>query len=119
MLLPANGIMNVATLDHLNTPADTQIQVLPWVNNEAGNSVTLSLAELTLLAVELQIPLPMPATENVFESIDLLDFPDFNDAFNALTPLIMKFFRKRRCCRRLKIATYLSATLTNSKLTCC
>ncbi|MDN0122830.1 virulence factor SrfC family protein [Yersinia aleksiciae] len=92
MLLPANGIMNVSTLDHLNTPADTQIQVLPWVNNEAGNSVTLSLAELTLLAVELQIPLPMPATENVFESIDLLDFPDFNDAFNALTPLEHEIF---------------------------
>ncbi|CFQ45499.1 putative virulence factor [Yersinia aleksiciae] len=92
MLLPANGIMNVATLDHLNTPADTQIQVLPWVNNEAGNSVTLSLAELTLLAVELQIPLPMPATENVFESIDLLDFPDFNDAFNALPPLDHEIF---------------------------
>ncbi|CNK66109.1 putative virulence factor [Yersinia aleksiciae] len=92
MLLPANGIMNVATLDHLNTPADTQIQVLPWVNNEVGNSVTLSLAELTLLAVELQIPLPMPATENVFESIDLLDFPDFNDAFNALPPLDHEIF---------------------------
>lgn len=92
MLLPANGIMNVSTLDHLNTPADTQIQVLPWVNNEAGNSVTLSLAELTLLAVELQIPLPMPATENVFESIDLLDFPDFNDAFNALPPLEHEIF---------------------------
>ncbi|MBS0055860.1 virulence factor SrfC family protein [Yersinia sp. Marseille-Q3913] len=87
MLLPANGIMNVATLDYLNTPADTHIQVLPWVNNQAGNLVTLSLAELTLLAVELQIPLPMPATENVFASVDLLDFPDFNHALNAAIPL--------------------------------
>lgn len=87
MLLPANGIMNVATLDDLNTPADTHIQVLPWVNHQAGNSVTLSLAELTLLAVELQIPLSMPATDNIFASVDLLDFPAVNPSFNAAPPL--------------------------------
>ncbi|EMU6158144.1 virulence factor, partial [Yersinia enterocolitica] len=61
MLLPANGIMNVATLNDLNTPADTQIQVLPLKETLAGKSVTLSLAELTFLAVELQIPLRMSA----------------------------------------------------------
>ncbi|WP_145572876.1 putative virulence factor [Yersinia mollaretii] len=87
MLLPANGIMNIATLDDLNTPADTHLQVLPWVNNEVADSVTLSLAELTLLTVELQIPLAMPATESPFEAVDLLDFPDFSDTFNASTPL--------------------------------
>ncbi|WP_145562006.1 putative virulence factor [Yersinia canariae] len=87
MLLPANGVMNVAALNYLNTPADTDIQVLPLKDNNVGNPVTLSLAELTLLSIELQIPLPMSAVENAFESIDLLDFPDFSDEFEIPTQL--------------------------------
>lgn len=86
-LLPANGIMNVATLNDLNTPADSHIHVLPWINNEASQSVTLSLAELTFLAIELQIPLPMSANKNAFESVDLVDFPDFSDTYNTPTTL--------------------------------
>lgn len=82
-LLPANGIMNVATLNSLNTPADSHIQVMPLVDDNAGDSVTLSLAELTFLAVELHIPLTTSARKTVFESIDLLDFPDFNEPFDA------------------------------------
>ncbi|CFQ57642.1 putative virulence factor [Yersinia frederiksenii] len=86
MLLPANGIMNIATLGDLNTPADSHIQVLPVADDTVNDSVTLSLAELTLLSVELQIPLPMSAAENVFESIDLLDFPDFSAALDNAVP---------------------------------
>ncbi|MFV8798811.1 putative virulence factor [Yersinia sp. LJYL362] len=85
MLLPANGIMNVSTLNDLNTPADSQIQVLPLKDTLAGKSVTLSLAELTFLAVELHIPLRMSATENLFESVELVDFPDFSDEFDIPT----------------------------------
>ncbi|CFQ84165.1 putative virulence factor [Yersinia frederiksenii] len=86
MLLPANGIMNVATLADLHTPADSHIQVLPLIDNITTDFVTLSLAELTLLSVELQISLPKSAPENVFESIDLLDFPDFNAALDSASP---------------------------------
>ncbi|AJJ62020.1 putative virulence factor [Yersinia aldovae] len=78
-LLPANGIMNVATLSDLNTPADVQIQVRPCTESNASESVTLSLAELTLLTVELTIPLQMPAQEKGFETVDLLDFPNFSE----------------------------------------
>lgn len=85
MLLPASGIMNVSTLNDLNTPADTQIQVLPLKDTLVGKSVTLSLAELTFLSVELQIPLRLSATENVFESVELVDFPDFSDVFDTPT----------------------------------
>lgn len=85
LLLPANSIMNVATLNDLNTPADTQIQVLPLRDTNIGKSVTLSLAELTFLAVELHIPLRMSAMESVFESVELLDFPDFGEVFDTPT----------------------------------
>ncbi|WP_174634421.1 putative virulence factor [Yersinia thracica] len=100
-LLPANGIMNVAALNYLNTPADTQIQVLPLkdavVENAVAKSiiakdaVTVSLAELTLLSVELQIPLRRSAashslnSDKVFESVDLLEFPDYSDVFDVQT----------------------------------
>lgn len=100
-LLPANGIMNVAALNYLNTPADTQIQVLPLKDSITKNiaaknivataPVTVSLAELTLLSVELQIPLRGSAAEHllnsdkVFESVDLLEFPDYSDVFDVPT----------------------------------
>ncbi|MDN0105379.1 virulence factor SrfC family protein [Yersinia rochesterensis] len=100
-LLPANGIMNVAALNYLNTPADTQIQVLPLKDSVAKNiaaknivardPVTVSLAELTLLSVELQIPLRVSAADHllnsdkVFESVDLLEFPDYSDVFDVPT----------------------------------
>lgn len=85
MLLPANGIMNVATLDALNTPTDSQVQVLPLTDNVTGDLVTLSLAELTFLSVELQIPLSITASEKGFESVDLLDFPDVGDILGTTT----------------------------------
>ncbi|AJK12332.1 virulence factor [Yersinia pestis subsp. microtus bv. Altaica] len=75
-LLPANGVMNIATLGDLNTPADNPIQVLPLINGHTAKCVTLSQAELTLLAVELKIPLDKPARESAFESVELLNFPD-------------------------------------------
>lgn len=82
-LLPANGVMNVATLYSLNTPADSHIQVIPLVDDNATDLVTLSLAELTFLAAELHIPLTTSTRKNVFESIDLLDFPDFTEPFDT------------------------------------
>lgn len=90
-LLPANGIMNVAALNYLNTPADTDIHVLPLKDKIAKDPVTVSLSELTLLSVELQIPLCSAATDHllhsgkVFESVDLLAFPDYSDVFDVPT----------------------------------
>ncbi|CNH54331.1 putative virulence factor [Yersinia pekkanenii] len=82
-LLPVNGIMNVATLDYLHTSADSYIQVLPWVDHGPADPVTLSLSELTFLTIELCIPLSSLAGQNAFESVDLLDFPDFSQPLDT------------------------------------
>lgn len=87
-LLPANGVMSIATLEYLNTPADIVVQVLPFIEGNAQKPVTVSLAELTLLAVELRITLDNPARESVFESVELLNFPDVSDIF--ATPALME-----------------------------
>ncbi|WP_145476199.1 putative virulence factor [Yersinia similis] len=85
-LLPAtNGVMNIATLGDLNTPADNYVQVLPLINGNTAKPVTVSQAELTLLAVELRIPLDKPAHESTFESIELLNFPDANGPLTIST----------------------------------
>ncbi|ACS85672.1 putative virulence factor [Musicola paradisiaca] len=77
-LLPDNGIFNASQLDRLNTPSDPGVQVRPMVNGRAAKSTELSLAELTMLIAELQIPLMAPPRESLFEQVDLLDFPGFS-----------------------------------------
>nr|WP_113865167.1 virulence factor SrfC family protein [Brenneria salicis]NMN91697.1 hypothetical protein [Brenneria salicis ATCC 15712 = DSM 30166]RBP65755.1 hypothetical protein DES54_10419 [Brenneria salicis ATCC 15712 = DSM 30166]RLM31797.1 virulence factor [Brenneria salicis ATCC 15712 = DSM 30166] len=76
---PANGIINGATLTRLNTPSDPDVLVRPVINGRAGKTVELSLAELTMLAVELLIPLHSATRESLFEQVDILDFPGFGD----------------------------------------
>jgi hypothetical protein len=47
------------------------------VEGQAAAPVTLSLAELTALTVELHIPLVASTREPLFETVDLLDFPGY------------------------------------------
>lgn len=66
---PADGIFSPSPT------WDIQVPVCPQFGEENGSQVTLSLAELTLLASEVQIPLLSPPREVLFEQTDLLDLP--------------------------------------------
>ncbi|MBJ7220816.1 MULTISPECIES: putative virulence factor [unclassified Brenneria] len=85
-LRPVNGIINGATLAHLNTVNDTGISVRPVLNGRAGKAAELSQAELTMLAAELLIPLHSPTREALFEQVDILDFPGFGDTPDSADP---------------------------------
>ncbi|TYL44484.1 putative virulence factor [Dickeya sp. ws52] len=77
-LQPDSGIFNAGQFDRLNSPSDLSVQVRPIVNGRAARGVELSLAELIMLAAEVQIPLLSPPKETLFGQVDLLDFPGFS-----------------------------------------
>ena len=76
-LVQRDSIMNVDMLERLNKDSDVQVAVCPVHEGQAGAPVTLSLAELTALTVELHIPLMSSTREEIFETVDLLDFPGY------------------------------------------
>lgn len=86
VLLPADGIMNMATVAYLNTSSDPVTHVRPIINGRAGKPVELSLAELAFLTAELTVTLQSPTREPLFEQVDLLDFPGFNPLDSAIAP---------------------------------
>lgn len=77
LLVQRDSIMNVDMLERLNKETDIRIEVCPVVEGLAAAPVTLSLAELTALTVELHIPLVASTREPLFETVDLLDFPGY------------------------------------------
>ncbi|WP_333870536.1 putative virulence factor [Kosakonia cowanii] len=77
LLVQRDSIMNVDMLERLNKETDICIEVCPVVEGQAAAPVTLSLAELTALTVELHIPLVASTREPLFETVDLLDFPGY------------------------------------------
>ncbi|MDY0887944.1 MULTISPECIES: putative virulence factor [Kosakonia] len=77
LLVQRDSIMNVDMLERLNKETDIRIEVCPVVEGQAAAPVTLSLAELTALTVELHIPLVASTREPLFETVDLLDFPGY------------------------------------------
>jgi len=77
LLVQRDSIMNVDMLERLNKESDIRIEVCPVVEGQAAAPVTLSLAELTALTVELHIPLVASTREPLFETVDLLDFPGY------------------------------------------
>jgi hypothetical protein len=81
--LPADGILNPSRLARLDTAADENIQVRPMLSHGASEPVTLSVAELTLLSVELRVPLLSPARESLFEQVDILDFPGYGGGLDS------------------------------------
>lgn len=86
VLLPTDGIMNLATLSYLNTSSDPGVNVRPLINNRASKPVELSLAELAFLSAELVVTLQSPTREPLFEQVDLLDVPGFNPLHTANSP---------------------------------
>ncbi|MGJ0628294.1 putative virulence factor [Xenorhabdus bovienii] len=76
-LVQTNSIMNVDMLERLNKSNDLQITVCPERENGLAAPVSVSLAELTALTVELHVPLLSSTRERLFEEVDLLDFPGY------------------------------------------
>lgn len=77
VLVQKDSIMNVDMLGRLNRDTDKRVDVRPVRAGVAGAAVSISLAELTALTVELNIPLLAATREQLFEEVDLLDFPGY------------------------------------------
>jgi hypothetical protein len=77
LLVQYDSIMNVDMLERLNKETDARVEVCPVLEGQIAAPVTLSLAELTALTVELHIPLVASTREPLFETVDLLDFPGY------------------------------------------
>ncbi|MBI6549580.1 putative virulence factor [Xenorhabdus lircayensis] len=76
-LVQTNSIMNVDMLERLNKSNDVLVEVCPELEKGLSAPVSLSLAELTALTVELHVPLLSSTRERLFEDVDLLDFPGY------------------------------------------
>lgn len=77
VLVQEDSIMNVDMLERLNKSIDSDIQVCPIEGEHAGSPVSLSIAELTALTVEVVIPLLDTPSKPLFEQVELLDFPGY------------------------------------------
>lgn len=64
-------------LRDFNTSSDPVIQVVPQHNGRRLQPVKLTLAELALLSREVLMPLYNPPRNALFEQVDLLDYPGF------------------------------------------
>lgn len=127
--LAAEGILDPSTLGRLDTAADENIQVRPILSHGATDPVTLSVAELTLLSMELRVPLLSPARESVFEQVDILDFPGYGGGLGApanddigqgLTPGILSPFTQaiQRAKSRLLVEHYADRQQNQLLLVC-
>ncbi|MBV8875070.1 MAG: putative virulence factor [Metakosakonia sp.] len=76
-LVQKDSIMNVDMLERLNRNTDRIVEVCPVQEGQINAPVSLSLAELTALTVELHVPLSSRPAETLFEDVDLLDFPGY------------------------------------------
>jgi hypothetical protein len=77
-LQPADGIINDALFDRLNSANDTLVQVRPIINGRVAKVQEVALAELAFLTAELQLPLVSPPSDPLFEQVDLLDIPGYS-----------------------------------------
>ena len=76
-LVQNDSIMNVDMLERLNKSTDSRIEVCPVHGERIDTPVTLSVAELTALTVELVIGLFDAPSKSLFETVELLDFPGY------------------------------------------
>lgn len=76
-LSQADSIMNVDMLERLGKSTDLSISVRPSIDGELKAPVSLSLAQLAALTVEMIFPLVESTSEPLFEEVDLLDFPGY------------------------------------------
>ncbi|WP_311748845.1 putative virulence factor [Proteus penneri] len=85
VLVQNDSIMNVDMLERLNTANDSQISICPVHGDRIDTPVTLSLAELTALTVELVVPLLDAPSKTLFEQVELLDFPGYRGRLGVET----------------------------------
>lgn len=71
------SVLNTHGLRYFNASSDRVIQVVPQHNGRNLPPVNLPLAELALLGREVLMPLYSAPRENLFEQVDLLDYPGF------------------------------------------
>ncbi len=73
------SVLNTNGLSYFNAATDRVIQVVPQHNGRSLKPVNLALAELNLLAREILLPLYSAPQETLFEQVDLLDYPGFEE----------------------------------------
>lgn len=71
------SILNSNGLRYFNASSDRVIQVVPQHNGRNLQPVNLPLAELALLGREVLMPLYSAPRESLFEQVDMLDYPGF------------------------------------------
>lgn len=85
-----DSIMNVDVLESLGSPTEKRLTVLPvrvqeGVEQVSAQMVTVPLAHLAALTVELTFPLCGPMQSNELQHVDLLDFPGYRGRLNIRT----------------------------------
>lgn len=76
---PSLSVLNTNGLRYFNAATDRVIQVIPQHNGRNLKPVSLAQAELSLLAREVLMPLYSAPKESLFEQVDLLDYPGFEE----------------------------------------
>lgn len=76
-LKQVNSIMNVDILSRLGSGQDTSLQVRPLIDGELGAHCSVQAAELAALTNELIFRLKSTPTNDLVNSVDLLDFPGY------------------------------------------
>lgn len=74
---PGLSVLNSSGLRYFNASSDRVIQVVPQHKGRSLKPVTLALGELNLLSREVLLPFYSAPRENLFEQVDLLDYPGF------------------------------------------
>ncbi len=77
-----DSIMNVDMLERLNRDTDSNIEVVPRLEDDLGEVVSVSTAELTALTAEMVFPLINKTRVPAVETVDLLDFPGYRGRLN-------------------------------------
>ncbi len=76
---PSVTLLNGQGLRYFNTASDPVIQVVPQKKGRALKPVNVALSELTLLGREVRLPFYSAPRETLFEQVDLLDYPGFEE----------------------------------------
>ena len=104
-LLPAELLFSTAATAPNNTARP--VEVVPRLADRSASPVSLSLAELQLLTLEVVIPLSTPPRQALFDRVEAVDIPGFGAALDedarqeqALAasrfPLFARLMRARR-----------------------
>ncbi len=105
-LLPSELLFSNAT-NTLNGAQNRLVEVVPCPTTSSQRPVSLSLAELLLLTLEVLIPLAMPPRQALFDRVEAVDIPGYGAALEEdaryeqeqaaqRNPLAARLMRARR-----------------------